>query len=76
MPAELENMIGDGTAIHVARQTTGNVSVGREGVLVTLKIGNATVRFKHQDAMRIGQWLLAKGNEAKLLAGDTARLQV
>ena len=76
MPTDLENMIGDGAAIHVAKQVNGNVSVGREGVLVTLKIGNSTIRMKHQDAMRIGQWLLAKGNEAKLLDGDKSRLQV
>lgn len=74
--SDLEQKLGDGAAIHVARQVTGNVSVGREGTLVTLQIGNATIRMKHTDAMRIGQWLLAKGAEAKLLVGDKSRLQV
>lgn len=77
MSADLENKLGDGApTIIVARPVTGDVTVGREGTLVTLRIGNATIRLRHQDAMRIGQWLLAKGCEAKFLSGDKARLQV
>lgn len=75
MSIELANKMGDGGAVLVAKPTAGNISVGREGTLVTLRVGNATLHLKHADAMRVGQWLLAKGNEAKFLAGDTARLQ-
>ena len=67
---------GDGPAIRMARQTSGSVRVTREGEVVALQIGNSIVRFKHQDAMRIGQWLMNKAYEAKVLADDKSRLQI
>ena len=73
MSAELENMIGDGVAIHSVRPVTGNVKVAREGTLVLLQIGNSTIRLQYADAMRIGQWLMAKGCEAKFQAGDAKK---
>lgn len=78
MSTAFEQLLGDGEGpkIHVVRPVCGNVKVAREGTSVVLQVGNATVRFKHQDAMRIGQWLLAKGCEAKFLANDKSRLQV
>jgi len=84
----IENLIGDGDGpaiakknpgLIVARQATGNVRVGREGELVCLTIGNASVRFQHQDAIRIGQWLMAKGVEAQVLVdgpGPMKRIEV
>jgi hypothetical protein len=72
---DLDQKLGDAPAIHVARQVCGNVSVTREGTLVVLKIGNSFLRFRHADAMRIGQWLMARSCEAKLLAGDKSRVE-
>jgi hypothetical protein len=76
------SLLGDGPAtgkspnIVVARQTSSNISVGREGELVTLTITGTTVRFKHRDAMMIGQWLMAKAFEAKALVGDAQRVHI
>lgn len=66
---------GDGPAIRVARQTTGDVRVTREGEVVALQIGNSIVRFKYKDAMRIGTWLQQRAFEAKVLADDKARIE-
>jgi hypothetical protein len=76
--AAFEQLLGDGEGpkIHAVKPVTGNVKVAREGTLVVLQIGNSTIRMRHGDAMRIGQWLMAKGSEAKFLAGDKNRLQV
>ncbi len=76
--SDLAEKLGDGQgpAIVSSRPTTGRVSVSREGEVVALTIGNSTIRFKHQDAMRIGQWMMSKAFEAKVLADDKSRLQV
>lgn len=65
---------GNGPAIHKARQITGNIDVSREGEIVVLKLGNSIVRFKYKDAMRIGQWLMQRAYEAKVLANDKTRI--
>lgn len=72
---------GDGPAVGghgiiVARRTTGDISVGREGEVVTLQIGKSVLRFTYKDAMKIGQWILTKATEAKCLASDTKRILV
>jgi hypothetical protein len=75
------NLLGDGDgpainpSIHVARQTTGNVNVTREGEIVALKIGSSIVRFKYQDAMRIGTWMQQAAFAAKVLADDKVRIE-
>lgn len=72
MSTRFENLLGDGEGPRIAmvKPVTGNVRVAREGTLVILQIGNATIRLKYRDAMRIGQWLMAKGCEAKFLDGQ------
>jgi len=70
---------GDGPAIGpnksgpsfiVTRQVTGQIRVEREGELVVLRLGTTIVRLKHADAIRVGHWLMSKGIEAKIQAGD------
>lgn len=75
---------GDGPAvmperapnIHVARQMTGNLDVAREGETVTLKIGNQLIRFPYKVAMILGQRLMQRAYEAKVLASDSKRILV
>lgn len=78
MAESLANLIGDGDgpAIAIPREVTSGVRVGREGELVTLTIGHHTVRFKSRDAMMIGQWLMSKGYEARMLVGDAKRVVI
>lgn len=77
---DFATLLGDGDgpavkpAIRIARKTTGNISVTREGEVVALKIGNSIVRFTYKDAMRIGQWLMQNAFEAKVLANDKNRI--
>lgn len=75
---DLANKIGDGNgpAVIIARETTENVDVFREGEIVGLRIGNSVIRMKYQTAMKIGQWLMSRGAEAKFLASDTKRLLI
>ena len=61
-------------AIHSARQVTGNIDIGREGEVVTLKIGTSVLRFRYRDAMKIGQAMMIKAQECKMLTGDTKRI--
>lgn len=74
---DLAQKLGDhckGPAIIVAKPISQNVRVSREGVVVAMQIGNSTMRFNWQTAMTIGQWLMSRGVEAKVLEGETQRL--
>ena len=73
---DLAQKLGDAPAIHVARQTVENVRVTREGTLVVLEIGGGMLRMQWRTAMTIGQWLMARGTEAKFLDGETKRLLI
>lgn len=73
---DLAQKLGDGPAIHVAKQTVQNVRVTREGTLVVLQIGNSALRMPWKTAMTVGQWLLSRGTEAKFLDGETQRLVI
>lgn len=59
------------------------LAIMREGVKARrdkrpaeLKVGLGKAACDGATLIQIGKWLLAKGNEAKFLAGDRARLQV
>jgi len=79
--SDFATLLGDGDgpavrsvpAIHMARQVTGNIRVAREGELVVMQIGSTTLRLKYKDAMQIGQWLMQRAYEAKVLANDKMR---
>ena len=57
----------------VATPKSLNVKVSREVDRVTMQIGNHALTMDYEAAMRLGQWLLAKGCEAKFMAGDMTR---
>ncbi len=72
----LAEKIGDAPAIHVAKQVVGNISVTREGTLVAMKIGNTTLRMPWATAMTVGQWLMSRAFEGKVLDGEHKRLTI
>jgi len=49
------------------------ISVGTEGDLVTLTIGNATIKMPYETAIQLSQWLRVRGKQAKNKAGDMSR---
>lgn len=49
------------------------MEVGTEGELVTLTIGNTTIKMPYEAALQLSQWLRVRGKEAKRRAGDTSR---
>jgi hypothetical protein len=49
------------------------MSVDTEGELVTLTIGNTTIKMPYEAAIQLSQWLRVRGKEAKRRAGDTSR---
>jgi hypothetical protein len=49
------------------------IAVGTEGELVTLTIGNATIKMPYETAIQLSQWLRVRGKEAKRQAGDMSR---
>lgn len=49
------------------------IVVDTEGELVTLAIGNATIKMPYETAIQLSQWLRVRGKEAKRLAGDRSR---
>lgn len=49
------------------------IAVGAEGELVTLSIGNATIKMPYETAIQLSQWLRVRGKEAKRQAGDMSR---
>lgn len=78
--SDLATLLGDGDGpavnktgpgIAVVRQTSGDITVGREGEVVTFQIGNSLLRFKYRDAFQIGQALMIKAQECKMLLSDT-----
>jgi len=54
----------------LARQ---RISVGTEGELVTLTVGNDTLRMPYETALQLSQWLRVRGKQAKRQAGDMSR---
>lgn len=49
------------------------ISVNTEGELVTLTVGNTTLKMPYETALQLSQWLRVRGKEAKRLAGDMSR---
>jgi len=49
------------------------ISVGTEGELVTLTVGNSTLKMPYETAIQLSQWLRVRGKEAKRRAGDVSR---
>jgi hypothetical protein len=49
------------------------ISVGIEGELVCLTVGNATIKMPYETAIQLSQWLRVRGKEAKRKAGDMSR---
>jgi hypothetical protein len=49
------------------------ISVATEGELVTLTVGNATIKMPYETAIQLSQWLRVRGKEAKRRAGDMSR---
>jgi hypothetical protein len=49
------------------------ISVDVEGELVTLSIGNATIKMPYETAIQLSTWLRVRGKQAKRAAGDNSR---
>jgi len=49
------------------------MSVATEGELVTLTVGNSTLKMPYEAALQLSQWLRVRGKEAKRNAGDMSR---
>ncbi len=49
------------------------VSVGVNGQLVALQVGNTTVQMPYEAALQVSQWLRIHGRTAKRIAGDPSQ---
>lgn len=49
------------------------VQVGAEGDLVTLQIGNVSMKMSYEAALQLSQWLRVRAKQAKRAAGDQSR---
>lgn len=49
------------------------IAVNTEGELVTLTVGNSTLKMPYETALQLSQWLRVHGKEAKRKAGDMSR---
>lgn len=49
------------------------IAVDTEGDLVTLTVGNSTLKMPYETALQLSQWLRVRGKEAKRRAGDMSR---
>ena len=49
------------------------IVVDSEGDLVTLTIGNSTIKMPYETAIQLSQWLRVRGKQAKRQAGDMSR---
>ena len=49
------------------------IVVDTEGELVTLTIGNSTIKMPYETAIQLSQWLRVRGKQAKRQAGDMSR---
>lgn len=49
------------------------VAVTHEGELVSLRIGDSTIRMGYETAIQLSQWLRVHGKAAKRTAGDMSR---
>jgi hypothetical protein len=66
---DLQNKLGDGPGLISARPVTADVTVSRQGSIVILKIGNSSINMNWRTAMTIGQWLMVRAQEGKILEG-------
>ncbi len=48
------------------------VEVASAGELVTITVGNATLRMHYRDAFKLSQWIRLRAKESKRRAGDTS----
>lgn len=53
--------------------TPQQVAVGTEGELVTVTIGNSTLKLHYESALKLSQWLRVRAKEAKRRCGDVSR---
>lgn len=53
--------------------TPQQVSVGSDGELVTITVGNSTLTMHYEQALKLSQWMRVRAKEAKRLAGDASR---
>lgn len=49
------------------------IAVATEGELVTITVGNSTLKMHYEDALKLSQWLRVRAKEAKRRAGDVSR---
>ncbi len=49
------------------------IAVDSEGEMVTLTIGNSTMKMPYETAIQLSTWLRVRGKEAKRRAGDHSR---
>lgn len=49
------------------------VAVGTEGELVTITVGNSTLRMHYEGALKLSQWIRVRAKQAKKRAGDESR---
>lgn len=49
------------------------ISVDTEGDLVTLTVGNSTLKMPYETALQLSQWIRVRGKECKRRNGDMSR---
>jgi hypothetical protein len=49
------------------------LSVDVEGELVTLSIGNSTLKMPYETALQLSTWMRVRAKQAKAAAGDRSR---
>lgn len=50
-----------------------HLEIGADGDLVSLTVGNSTMKFHYEDALKISQWLRMRAKQAKRSVGDESR---
>lgn len=53
--------------------TPQHVAVNTEGELVTITVGNSTLKLHYESALKLSQWIRVRAKEAKRRAGDQSR---
>ena len=53
--------------------TPQKIAVGTEGELVTITVGNSTLKMGYEDALKLSQWIRTRAKQAKRFAGDQSR---
>lgn len=49
------------------------VEVGVEGELVTITVGNSTLKLHYESALKLSQWVRVRAKQAKRECGDVSR---